>query len=179
MLWGTEWFEIEILKHIQNFLACPVLDFLMPRISLLGDIGLVWIFCGMGMMISKKHRKAGAFLLVGLLLGLIIGNVILKNLFQRPRPCWIEPEMLRLVQSPKDFSFPSGHSLSSFIAAFTIFFHQKRWGTVAIVLAAVMAFSRLYLFVHFPTDVLGGIVIAFGISYILKILSEKKRGCSV
>ena len=178
MLWGTEGFEIEILKYIQTIFGCPLLDFLMPKISALGNVGLVWIFLGLLLMAFKKHRKSGVFLLIGLLIGLIIGNVILKNLFERPRPCWLTPEALRLIQSPKDFSFPSGHTLSSFIAAFTIFFHQKRWGTAAIILASVMAFSRLYLFVHFPTDVLGALLIAFGISYVLKILSEKKRGCS-
>ncbi len=174
MLWGTEWFEIEILKYIQNLLSCPALDFLMPKLSLLGDVGFVWILCSVLMLLSKKHRKSGAFLLVGLLLGLIIGNVFLKNIFQRPRPCWIEPEMLRLVQSPKDFSFPSGHSLSSFIAAFVIFNHHKKWGIVAITLASLIALSRMYLFVHFPTDILGGIVLAFAISYGLKILAKKK-----
>ena len=174
MLWGTEWFEIEILKSIQTFLACGFLDFLMPKISALGDMGLVWILCGMGIMISKKHRKTGAFLLIGLLLGLVIGNVILKNLFARPRPCWIEPGMLRLIQSPKDFSFPSGHTLSSFITAFVIFNHHKKWGTAAILLATLIAFSRMYLFVHFPTDILGGILLAFAISYGLKILAQKK-----
>ena len=174
MLWGTEWFEIEILKYIQTFFACEFLDFLMPKISALGDAGLIWILVGFLMLASKKHRKTGALLLIGLLAGLLVGNVILKNLFQRPRPCWLEPELLRLIQSPTDFSFPSGHTLSSFIAAFTIFFRHKKLGSVAILLASLIAFSRMYLFVHFPTDILGGILLAFGISYGLRILSRKK-----
>ena len=105
---------------------------------------------------TKKHRKAGFLVLIGMLLGLIIGNGILKNVVARSRPCWINKDWQMLISIPKDYSFPSGHTQASVIAATILTLYKKKWGIVVIPLTVIIAFSRLYLYVHFPTDVLGG-----------------------
>lgn len=175
MLFGSESFEFRILEGLHNAVDCEITDFLMTGISALGNAGFLWILAAVAMMISKRYRRAGFAVAIGLVIGLAFGNVILKNLIARPRPCWIfeVPEMLITV--PKDYSFPSGHTLSSFISAFVIFDANRRWGVVAFIVAAVMAFSRMYLFVHFPTDILGGIVLAAAIWLLVRKIFNRKK----
>lgn len=178
MLFGTEFFELEILKSIQNLFGCEFMDFLMPQITTIGNFGAVWIATGIVLLCSKKHRRLGIVLLLGLFLGFIFGNLLLKNIIARPRPCWIDQSFSLLIKNPADFSFPSGHTLSSFIASFVIFGKNKKIGILTFVLASLIAFSRLYLFVHFPTDILGGILLAFAVwkvlSFAEKHISHKR-----
>ncbi len=173
MLFGTEGFELEILKSIHNIFGCGFMDFLMPIISMLGNGGFIWILSAVIFLCVKKHRKVGIMIFVGLLLGLIFGNVILKNVLARPRPCWIDPVLPLLIENPADFSHPSGHTLSSFIAAFILLKTDRRFGYVAMCFAVLIAFSRLYLFVHFPTDILGGIVLAYFIYKLIMCINKK------
>ena len=98
-------------------------------------------------------------LLAGLAVGVLVGNVCLKNLIARPRPCWLDDSVMMLISSPADYSFPSGHTLSSVIGATVLTKTDRRFGWAAIPLAAVIAFSRLYLFVHFPSDILAGAIL--------------------
>ena len=167
MLFGIEAAEFWILNLIQDILGCEFLDFLIPKITLLGNSGIIWIVTGLVLLFTKKYRRGGVFLLVGLLLGLIFGNVILKNVIARPRPCWLYDVPL-LIPNPTDFSFPSGHTLSSFISAFVLARINRKFAVWAFLLAGIMAFTRMYLFAHFPTDILGGIVLAYAIYFILK-----------
>lgn len=136
----------------------------MVGITTLGDAGILWIIIAIILLFMKKTRKCGGLMLISIALGAVIGNVILKNVIARSRPCWIDPNIPLLIPNPHDFSFPSGHTLASFEAAIMIFLHNKKWGSLSLVLAALIAFSRMYLFVHFPTDILGGIVLAIIIS---------------
>ena len=106
-----------ILHWIQTYLACPALDAIMPRLTLLGDIGFIWILTGVVLLCTKKHRRTGILLLLGLLCGALVGNVVLKNLVARPRPCWLDESVQLLIATPKDFSFPLG--------AYALFHH---WG---------------------------------------------------
>lgn len=147
-----------ILDKIQDIFSSGFMDFIMPKITFLGNAGMVWIVIGLLLLLSKKHRKIGFLVLLGLLFGLIIGNGIVKNLVARPRPCWINPDFKLLISVPKDYSFPSGHTQASVIAATIITLYKKQWGWLVIPLSAVIAFSRLYLYVHFPSDVLAGAV---------------------
>ena len=104
-------------------------------------------------------------MLISIAAGFLLGNVMLKNIAARQRPCWLDPSVELLVPVPKDFSFPSGHSLVSFEGAVCIFLFNRKWGIPALMLAVLTAFSRLYLFVHFPTDVLAGIVMGTVIAW--------------
>ena len=150
--------EFGILYFLQS-LHTPWLDAVMKNITHLGDSGIFWILTGLALFCFKKTRRMGFCVLLSLAGGLLIGNIFLKNLVARDRPCWIDPTIQLLVASPKDFSFPSGHTMASFEAAVSILLYNRRWGAAALVLAALIAFSRLYLFVHFPSDVLTGLVL--------------------
>ena len=162
-----------VLNWIQENLQCDFLDVFMSKFTLLGEMGIIWIAIAIGLLISKKHKKAGLLVLIGLLLGVIIGNGILKNLVMRSRPCWINTDFNLLIANPKDYSFPSGHALSSTIAATVITLYRKKWGIIVIPITALMAFSRLYLYVHFPTDILGGIVMGIIIGYVTYFCGNK------
>lgn len=179
--------DFSILYWIQNTFRCAFLDFLMPRITFLGNAGLIWLLIAAVLLFQKKYRRTGILLLAGLLAGVLIGNVALKNLVARARPCWIDTAVRMLVSVPKDFSFPSGHTLSSVIAATVLTGSDRRFGFFAIPAAVLIALSRLYLFVHFPSDVLAaallGLLIGFAVlifggkllDRILEKISEKKN----
>lgn len=162
----TDW---NILNFIQNNIVNEHLNSVMIFLTDLGNYGILWILLSIAFLISKKHRKLGILLIIGLIAEVVTGNIILKNLIARPRPCWIDSSVPMLISIPKDYSFPSGHAFSSFIEATLIFKYNRKWGIYAYIAAALISFSRLYLFVHFPSDVLSGAV--FGI--ILGILIYK------
>ena len=169
--------EFEILYAINN-LHNPILDKIMIAITSLGNAGLIWIGIAVGLLFIKKTRKCGILILISLVLGLILGNGILKNLIARERPCWIDTTIPLLIPNPHDFSFPSGHTLASFEAAVMIYLHNKKWGKISFVLAVLIAFSRMYLFVHFPTDIICGAALGSLISILLydgyEIIKSKK-----
>ena len=172
--------EWSILHWIQNTLVCPALDFLMPKITLLGNGGMIWLLTSVGLICMKKYRKQGILLLGSLAVGGLVGNAFLKNLIARPRPCWLDSSVQLLIANPTDYAFPSGHTLSSVIGATVLTKTDRRFGYAAIPLAALIAFSRLYLYVHFPSDVLAaavlGIVIGkVGIHWGLHSINRMER----
>ncbi len=148
--------DFSILNFIQKYIKCDFLDFLFPIITHLGDMGFVWILTSVILLFFRNHRKTGITMIIGLILGLIIGNIILKNLFGRLRPFEVAEGVNLLIKAPTDASFPSGHTLASFISATILFKNYKKAGICFWFLAILIAFSRLYLYVHFPTDVLFG-----------------------
>jgi undecaprenyl-diphosphatase len=179
VIWALDWKILYAIQGIRN----GFFDFIVPLYTTLGEWAIMWIVIGLVMMIFKKYRKCGFFVLVSLLLGLLICNIALKNIIARDRPCYLVPlefwESIKLVGDPSEFSFPSGHSVSSMAAAFTIFLHHKKLGKVAVALAILMGLSRLYVFVHFPTDVYGGLLIgaaiAYAVYYIQNKITEKRN----
>lgn len=156
---------MQILDFIQNNLRNGFLDIIMRFITHIGDYGIIWFLTAVVLMTVKKTRAVGFAILAALLLCLLVGNLTLKPLIARERPFTVNASIELLIPRPADFSFPSGHTMSSFAAATVIFLANKRFGTVALVLAGAIAFSRLYLYVHYPSDVLAGglIGIAFGV----------------
>ena len=159
---GAAWY---ILNLIQDNLRCGFLDFLMPAISALGNGGAIWLAAAAVLLCFKKYRRCGVLLLLGLALGVLVGNVCLKNIIASPRPCWLDTTVQLLIQSPDDYSFPSGHTLSSTIAAAILTSEDRRFGYAAIPLAALIAFSRMYLYVHFPSDIAGAICIGLLLAF--------------
>ena len=148
-----------VLHGIHAALTGPFLDFLMPKITLLGNGGMIWLLASGVLICTKKYRRQGILLLCGLAAGVLVGNVFLKNFVARPRPCWLDSSVRLLIADPTDYSFPSGHTLSSVIGATILTKTDRRFGYAAIPLAALIAFSRLYLYVHFPSDVLAAAVL--------------------
>ena len=164
--------EMSILYAIQS-LRTEFLDVAMVFISRLGNSGKIWIIIGLIMVCFRKYRKAGLAIIIALIFCLVTGNGVLKNVIGRSRPCWIDDGVKLLINTPKDYSFPSGHTFSSFAAAISIIYFHKREGIIAIILAVLIAFSRLYLFVHYPSDILGGIILG-SVAAILGIILVNK-----
>lgn len=174
--------EIKILDWIQS-MRTPIGDNAIPVITKLGDAGMVWIFLSAVLFIIPKTRKSGAILAAALCVDVVLCNGILKNLFRRIRPCDVNTSIQLLVARPDDFSFPSGHTAASFAAVTALMLVGKRkyqkgmpvcqkktaierklW-IPALALAVFIAFSRLYLYVHYPTDILGGIAVGIFAGY--------------
>lgn len=151
--------DFGILDFIQANLRCGLLDAVMPLITKLGDRGILWICCSLLLLIFPKTRKAGAAMAVSLGLEALFCNVFLKPFVARIRPYDINLNVQLLIPPPKDFSFPSGHTGASFAAASSLFFGRNRLSVPAFAVAALIGFSRLYLYVHYPTDVLAGTLI--------------------
>lgn len=154
----------KLLSVIQRRLRCSFLDKLMPFITSLGTCGVIW---GVVMVIFLRiriYRKTGLILFVTLAVCALLTNLILKPVVARPRPCHIAPEVPLLIPCPMDYSFPSGHTMSSFAAAMIIMSANPMFGVFAFILAAVIAYSRLYLFVHYPSDVLAGSLFGLAVS---------------
>ena len=163
--------DFYILNLIKDIFECPFLDFVMPKITSLGNGGFIWILTAVILLFSKKYQKGGIAILIALSVGAILGSFILKPLIARPRPFHVVGELPLLIKIPTDFSFPSGHTMSSFSGAFILNYINKKFGYFAIPLAILIAFSRLYLYVHFPSDVLVGGILGILISYLtVKIL---------
>ena len=147
-----------ILNSIQA-LRSPVGDAVFPGISFLGAMGWIWIALGIVLVIVPKTRRAGIVLLVAIAIDLILVNMAMKPLIARERPYVLDPDFQLIVPPENDYSFPSGHTAISFAAASALFFARSRLWIPASVVAALIAFSRLYLYVHFPSDVLAGCLI--------------------
>ena len=166
--------DFSVLDFIAEHLKCSFLDTVMPLVTYTAEHGLMWILVAAVLLVIPKTRKLGAMLGLSFLLGFLVGNLLLKNVVARPRPYWIREEVELLVPHLKDFSFPSGHTLVSFEAASVLLKKgPKRIGVAVLVLAVLVAFSRLYLYVHYPTDVLASMVLSTAFGLLSCFLMEK------
>lgn len=151
--------ELRFLDFLQT-IHTPLLDKILAFITSLGNAGIIWIVLAVVLLILPKTRKTGIIVVAALLADLVLCNLILKNLVARVRPYDVNTAIAILIKKPLDFSFPSGHTAASFAAMTALFLAKmkKAW-IAALVLAVLIAFSRLYFYVHYPTDVLGGAVV--------------------
>lgn len=148
--------DFAVLNYIQENLRCDLLDGTIPPITKLGDAGAVWIALTVVLLLAPKTRRAGAAMAAALVLEALVCNLGIKPLVGRTRPCDVNTAIQLLIDRPADFSFPSGHTGASFAAVGALYFSRCRlWGG-ATVLAVLISFSRLYLYVHYPSDVLAG-----------------------
>lgn len=180
--------EIQILHWFET-LHNPITNPIFYVITTLGNAGWFWIVLAVLMLtvLPKKYKKAGLTMAIALILSLIFCNGIMKHLWARPRVFWVVGQnfvvgnefenLYGIFNSIHDYSFPSGHSSASFAAAVSIFMWRKKEGSAALVLAALIAFSRLYFTVHYPTDVLVGTITGalYGVAayFIVKALMNK------
>lgn len=174
--------DFAINNFIESHLRVGLLNPIMEFISFLGDSGWFWIALALALLIFRKTRKIGLTIGIALLFSLIFTNLIIKPLVDRPRP-WVYAyehfgrEITLLIRKPSDASFPSGHTSVSFAGATALFMYTKKWGIPALVLASLIAYSRLYFFVHYPTDVLFGLLLGvlYGVcAYFIVITVSKK-----
>lgn len=164
--------ELAILDFIQSHLRCGILDSGMTFITGLGNSGKIWIACTLLLLLIPRTRKAGLAMGIALALEVISCNIILKPFVARVRPCDVNTAVQLLIERPLDYSFPSGHTAVSFAAASSLYFGRKKLWIPAAILAGLIAFSRLYLYVHYPTDVLAGALIGIMIGWIGSALAN-------
>ena len=166
-------FEFQILDGLQT-LHTPMLDTFMTSVTKLGDAGIAWIILTIILLLIPKTRKAGAYMAVALITDLIICNIIIKPIVARPRPYSINKTIRLLVAPLKDYSFPSGHTAASFASVSALYFAgRKRLAVGALVVSILIAFSRMYLYVHYPTDVFGGLIIGLLCGWIADLVMKR------
>ncbi len=159
-----------IQDNIRNDTLTPIVKF----ITSLGNAGIIWIAITLILLIFKKTRKLGGICALSLISSLVINNFILKNLVARVRPYDQISALNLIIEKQKDWSFPSGHTGSSFACAWAIFRNApKKYGVPTLILAILIALSRLYVGVHFPSDVLAGVVTGILSSYVGQFVFEK------
>lgn len=154
-------------------LSCGFLNFILPALTAAGNTGLVWLIAGALFLLDKRTRRCGWALLFAIALVYVCGNVILKDLVMRERPFTAYNVPYLLIPPPDGYSFPSGHAASSFAALTVIFSMHKKMRIPASIYALLIAFSRVYLFVHFPSDVLAGALAGTGSAYAVMALMRR------
>lgn len=167
-------FDLSVFQWVQTIHG-GFLDNLMVIITSLGEGGIIFIAIALALLCTKKYRKAGVAIIVALLVMEVGNNLILKTIFARPRPFNLDPTVYswwhevykfpELVSRPTSYSFPSGHTSSAFAAAIALLWYDRKFGIPLTLFAAVMGFSRIYVEVHYCTDVLFGALV--GIVYAL------------
>ena len=161
-----------ILDFIRDYLVNDVFDVIMSFFTHLGDMGFLWISIGIIMLLFKKTRKHGIVLLFSIGICALVSLVIMKPFFGRMRPYeirGIEPK----IAPPGGSSFPSGHTASSFGAAYAVYLYDKRWGVLAFAVAAIIAFSRMYFLVHYPTDIIMGVFVGMCCTLASRVVLNK------
>ncbi len=183
--------EASILLWIQDHLRNDFLTPIMSKITFLGDLGWFWIILALillviGLIKRKNYNRAGenpwlvcaCAALLAMLISFLVGNVFLKKVVDRTRPYDSIPELILLAKKPHDASFPSGHTTFSFACAAALLYtvpKKQRWTAVLLlVLACLIGFSRLYLGVHYPTDVLGGLIVGWLCAWISAAFINRK-----
>lgn len=166
--------EIQILDWIQN-IRTPFGDIIVPLISGLGNAGIIWIALTLVLLVIPKTRRSGLIMALALIADLILCNGILKNLVARTRPYDVNTAVNLLIEKPVDYSFPSGHTAASFAAVTALYLAgEKKLWKPALVLSILIAFTRMYLYVHYPTDILGGIAVGIISGYIGFFIAGRK-----
>ena len=168
-------FDLAVFEWVQS-IQSHFLTAIMTTVTTLGDEGIIFIVLGLVLFCTKKYRKAGLSILVALVVMLVLNNLVLKELIARPRPFNLDPETYAWwhevykypnfnIHQPSSYSFPSGHTSSAFAAAIALLCHDRKLGIPTTIFAAIMGFSRIYVEVHYCTDVIGGAIV--GIIYAL------------
>ena len=170
-LHSLEGVDVSILLFVQEYLRIPLLNRFFTAFTHLGDMGLFWIALAVVLLIPARTRKPAAMALFSMGVGAVICNLALKPYFARVRPYDAYESLTCLIGPQWDYSFPSGHTCNAFCSAFVYLKTlDKPYGVVTVILAALLAFSRLYVGVHYPSDILGGLVVALIASVVILVL---------
>jgi len=166
-------FEFTILDFIQNHMRSGFMDVFMKTITKTDDSGGIWLVLAVLLIISARYRKTGLTVILALGIEILLCGKILKPLIGRVRPCDINTGIQLLIGNPGGYSFPSGHAASSFTAVSVLYSDRFRWRRCFLVLAILISFSRIYLYVHFATDVIAGAILGFAIGKFSCAMMEK------
>ena len=167
--------ELKILDWFQT-LHTPVLDKFMTSVTKLGNAGIFWIILTVLFLLIPKMRKTGVVMAAALIIDLLLCNVLLKNLVARTRPYDVNTVIQLLVAKLRDYSFPSGHTAASFASVTALYLSgERRIGLIALVISCLIAVSRLYLYVHYPTDVLAGMLFGLILGFLAYWIATKGR----
>ena len=166
-------FDFSVLDGIQEYLRAAWLDTIVPYITMLGNAGIFWILLTAVFLLIPSKRRTGIVMAIALIIDVIVCNGILKPLVARIRPYDLHTGIDLLIKAPTDFSFPSGHSAASFAASSALMYRKDRLWIPAMFLAMLIALSRLYLYVHYPTDVICGILVGFLAGWLGYCISKK------
>lgn len=166
--------DFAILDAIQQ-IRCAFLDYVMAFFTYLGEAGVIWIVTGVVLLFFKKTRATGAMLLAALALSFVVGNFVIKPIVARPRPFLINTNVNLFLSAPSGYSFPSGHATTAAAPAMVLLLKQRKLGLIALPVALLIMFSRLYNYVHYPSDILCGIVLGV-LSALLVVFIFRKTG---
>lgn len=153
--------DVVVLNWINISFRNKTFDRIMPLITSAGNLGIVWIVISVLLLAKSDYRLLGMMILASLLITTIVGEGIIKQIVRRKRPFHEDDERELLITRPITYSFPSGHTASSFAVATVFIKTNNSASLVIIILATLIAFSRVYLGVHYPSDVFGGGVVGF------------------
>jgi len=152
-------FDNYILYVIKKYVHNRYLDIIMPIATFMGNLGIIWIAIAIALILDEPYRAIGNSIILTLIIATIVGEGIVKHIVRRIRPCNKQNNVSLFSLKPISYSFPSGHTVSSFAAAEILSMQFTQYKFIFIGIALLIALSRLYLNVHYPTDVIAGIVI--------------------
>ncbi len=166
--------DIKLLNLLNKRFRYVLLDRIMPMVTALGNGGLVWIIISIYMISNDNYKIQGYMIITSLIVTTIIGEGIIKHLIKRTRPFIDLIENKLLISKPITYSFPSGHTASSFAAAGIFLAMDNKFSILVIILASLIAFSRVYLNVHYPTDVVTGVILGLLCSRLVIAIFQSK-----
>lgn len=167
-------FDNYILFLIKKYTQNKYLGAAMRVITTAGNLGTIWIIMALLLIINRPYREIGILVLLTLIASTILGEGIIKNIVKRNRPFYRRPNLNLLITKPKSYSFPSGHTLSSFAAAHTLSVYFLQYKFIFIAIALLIALSRVYLYVHYPTDIISGTILGILCSKLVLIVFKKE-----
>ncbi|OAA90292.1 phosphatase PAP2 family protein [Clostridium ljungdahlii] len=166
-------FDNYILFSIKKYVQNKYLDMLMPIVTNMGNLGIVWIIIAIILILDKPYRIIGSVVILTLIVSTIAGEGIVKHIVRRTRPCNQQNSLNMLISKPISYSFPSGHTLSSFAAAEVLSMYFTEYKLIFIGIAFLIALSRMYLYVHYPTDVIAGVILGILCSKLIFIILQE------
>ena len=161
-----EGIDNRLIDKVQN-MHSDILDKIMIVITKSGNGGMIWLFIALYLYIFEKIHSKAIVLVCVIAVCAFINNFIIKGIFTKDRPCDLDESIPLLIKRPFGSSFPSGHTASSFASVVVLFYINPWWGGAALIWAALIGFSRVYLYVHFPSDVLWGIISGTAIAFVV------------
>lgn len=166
-------FDSNFVLWVQENIRSPFLSAFLIPFTTIGNAGILFILIGVILLFFKKTRLSGALLLISLTISFILNDLVVKNIVQRPRPHITFSKIVPLVPPPGKYSFPSGHTACAFSSMITLFFTQKKYAITGLIIAFIMGFSRIYVGVHYPTDVFFGAILGTTVAALTAMIFKK------